>query len=179
MSEHIIDNDVSLRMFTEDDAEEYYHLIINSKEHLKRWIAWVGSVENEEDTNISLKLRMEEVVENSPKWFAINYKGKMAGTIGFNEVDTVNRVGELGYWLGKDFQGKGIMLKACKAILDYGFKELSLNRIEVYIAVGNERSRALPEQLGFLEEGRIRQAEWIRDRYEDQVIYGILAKEWG
>lgn len=180
MFEHKIDNDVSLRMFTEDDAEEYYQLITNSKLHLKQWITWVESVESEEDTNESLKLRIEGLVRNGgyPTWFAIIYKGKMAGTIGFNEIDKFNGVGELGYWLGKDFQGKGVMSRAFKTIIDYGFKELSLNRIEVYIAAGNERSRALAEHFGFLEEGRIRQKEWLNDHYEDQIIYGILAKDW-
>lgn len=180
MFEYKIDNDVSLRMFTEDDAEEYYHLIVDSKQHLKQWITWVEAVESQNDTNESLKQRIEGLVENGgyPKWFAIIYKGRIAGTIGFNEVDKFNNVGELGYWLGRGFQGKGVISRAFKTVIDYGFKELSLNRIEVYIAAGNERSRAIPEKFGFIEEGRIRKTEWLNDHYEDQIIYGILAEEW-
>ncbi|MGW6384808.1 GNAT family N-acetyltransferase [Peribacillus butanolivorans] len=53
------------------------------------------------------------------------------------------------------------MTKAFKTFIDYGFRELGLNRIEVNIAVENKRSRALAERQGFIEEGRLRQAEWL------------------
>ena len=180
MISHEIDQEVSLRLFTEDDEEEFYQLIMNSKEHLKPWITWIDSVNSQEDTNKSLALRIEVLAENGgyPMWFAIIYNGQMAGTIGFNEIDKVNRIGEIGYWLGKEFQGKGIMSKSFTAVLDYGFQLLKLNRIEAFIAAGNERSRALPEKFGFEEEGRVRQAEWLYDHYEDQIIYGLLAEDW-
>ncbi|WP_228409458.1 GNAT family N-acetyltransferase [Radiobacillus deserti] len=177
---HIIDEEVSLRMFTEDDIEEFYNLLNNSKQHLKKWITWVDSVKNKEDAGKSIKLKIEGLVENGgyPTWFAIINEGKIAGTIGFNDIDKTNRVGELGYWLGKNFQQKGIMSRAFKAVIDYGFTELGLNRIEVYIAAGNRRSRALPERFGFLKEGIIRQAEWLYNHFEDEIIYGLLAEDW-
>ena len=111
-------------------------------------------------------------------WFAIVYRGQMAGTVGFNDVDKHNRLGEIGYWLGKDFQGQGIMSRAFKEAINYGFHILKLNKIEVYIAAGNERSRVLPEKFGFQKEGLIRQAERLADRYEDQIVYGLLAEDW-
>lgn len=70
------------------------------------------------------------------------------------------------------------MTKALKALIDYGFKELELNKIEISVAVENKKSRALPERFGFVEEGKIRQAEWLYDHYIDHVIYGLLATEW-
>ena len=78
MISHEIDQEVSLRLFTEDDEEEFYQLIMNSKEHLKPWITWIDSVNSQEDTNASLTLRIEALVENGgyPMWFAIIYKGR-------------------------------------------------------------------------------------------------------
>ncbi|MDY0393932.1 GNAT family protein [Virgibacillus halophilus] len=76
------------------------------------------------------------------------------------------------------FNEKGIMSRAFKEILDYGFKNLELNRMEAYVADGNLKSKALPKRFGFLEEGKIRQAEWLYDHYEDEIIYGLLAKDW-
>lgn len=163
-----------------DDSQEFYHLIIHSKEHLEKWLTWVNSVESIEDTDESLKLRIERLVENKgyPMWFAIIYKGNLAGAIGFNDMDEDNNVGEMGYFLGEPFQQKGVMSRAYKAVIDYGFETLGLNRIEAYIADGNERSKALPRRFGFTEEGKIRQAEWLYDHYEDEIIYGLLAEEW-
>jgi ribosomal-protein-serine acetyltransferase len=53
------------------------------------------------------------------------------------------------------------MTKACEGFFKYGFKELGLNRIEIRVATENEKSRAIPERLGFVEEGKIREAEWL------------------
>lgn len=56
--------------------------------------------------------------------------------------------------------------------------ELKLNRVEIRAGVHNLKSRAIPERLGFINEGTIRQAEWLYDCYIDHVIYGILESDW-
>ncbi|MGG0849133.1 GNAT family N-acetyltransferase [Peribacillus simplex] len=81
-----------------------------------------------------------------PQSVAIIYRGEIAGTIGFNEINKASNIGCIGYWLGEGFQGNGIMTKAFKTFIDYGFRELGLNPIEVSIAVENKKSRALAEQ---------------------------------
>ncbi|MDY0393933.1 GNAT family N-acetyltransferase [Virgibacillus halophilus] len=108
MFEHKVDEEVSLRLFTNNDSEEFYALVMNSKEHLQKWLTWVASVESKDDTDKSLKLRIESLVENNgfPMWFAIIFKDKLAGTIGFNDIDRSNSVGEVGYFLGEPFQRK-------------------------------------------------------------------------
>ena len=50
--------------------------------------------------------------------------------------------------------------------------------MEIQAAVDNHRSRAIPERLGFREEGVRREAERVGDRYHDLVLYAILAPEW-
>ncbi|MGI2773903.1 GNAT family N-acetyltransferase [Bacillus cytotoxicus] len=177
---HKIDEEVTLRTFNESDAEEFYNLIISSKSYLKEWLGWLDYIEKAEDAAQNIKTRLKEFAENGgyPKSFAIISKGKIAGTIGFNDIHKTNKIGIVGYWLGEEFQGKGIMAKALKSLIDYGFKELGLNKIEISVAVENKKSRALPERFGFVEEGKIRQAEWLYNHYVDHVIYGLLATEW-
>ncbi|MEC0347873.1 GNAT family N-acetyltransferase [Peribacillus frigoritolerans] len=177
---HKIDDEVSLRLFNVGDAEEFFNLIISSKPYLKEWLGWLDYVEKVEDTVETIKSRLQSLVEagGCPKSVAIIYRGEIAGTIGFNEINNASKIGRIGYWLGEGFQGKGIMTKALKAFIDYGFRELGLNRIEVSIAVENKRSRALAERQGFIEEGRLRQAEWLYDHYVDHIIYAKLAEEW-
>ncbi|WP_112180032.1 GNAT family N-acetyltransferase [Paraliobacillus zengyii] len=176
---HRIDGEVSLRMFNESDAEEFYNLTISSKDYLREWLGWLDYIESIEDTTQNIKTRLKAFAENGgyPKSFAIIYKGDIAGTIGFNTLNKNDKMGDIGYWLGKDFQGNGIMTRAFMSIIDYGFNELGLNRIEISVATDNKKSRALPERFGFKVEAELRQAEWLYDHYVDHVIYGLLAEE--
>lgn len=59
-----------------------------------------------------------------------------------------------------------------------GFREYGVNRIEIRAAVGNGKSRSIPERLGFQQEGICRQAEWLSDHFVDHVVYGMLAEDW-
>ena len=75
-------------------------------------------------------------------------------------------------------QGKGIITRACRFVIDYAFKEYGLNRVEIAVFSENKRSRAIPERLGFTEEGTLRQLLWHHDHFVDLVIYSMLAEEW-
>jgi ribosomal-protein-serine acetyltransferase len=70
------------------------------------------------------------------------------------------------------------MTSACRSLIHYLFSELQLNRVEIKACTDNLKSRAIPERLGFKHEGTIRQAEWIRNKFYDFEVYGILAEEW-
>ena len=54
----------------------------------------------------------------------------------------------------------------------------TLNRVEIRAAPENRRSRAIPERLGFTEEGTLRQAERVGERYLDSAVYAMLAEDW-
>lgn len=181
MFQYTIDENLALRVFRLDDAEEFFQLTIKNKAYLKEWLGWLDYTNTVEDTKENIRGRLQGIVETGgyPKSVAILYKGKIAGTIGYNEINRTSRIGTIGYWLGEEYQGNGIMTKACEAFITYGFTELNLNRIEIAAATENKKSRALPERLGFTEEGTIRQAEWLYDHYVDHVIYGLLREEWG
>ncbi len=67
--------------------------------------------------------------------------------------------------MGSEFQGGGRMTSACRVVVDYVFRELNLNRVEILAAERNVKSRAIPERLGF-------------GRYVDHIVYGMLREEW-
>ena len=98
--------------------------------------------------------------------------------MGFHKIDWLNRSTSIGYWLGESYQGKGLITKACSKVLEYSFGRMGLNRIEIRCATENLKSRAIPERLGFKDEGIIRDAEWLYDHYVDHIIYGMLESQW-
>lgn len=175
-----INKGLLLRSFKEEDAEEFYELTIQSKSYLRRWLGWLDNINTVEDIATNIQSKLNELQKNNglAKNFAIIYKGKIVGTIGFNKIDKMNSIGKIGYWLGEEYQGRGIMTEAFQKIVDYGFNTLQLNRIEVRVAERNHQSRAIPIRFEFQEEGILREAEWLYDHYVDHVLYSLLSSEW-
>lgn len=175
-----IDENISLRLFTEKDAEEFYDLTMASKTYLKEWLGWLDTINSVNDTLKNIHSRINEMKQHKgfPLGFAIIYQGKIAGTIGFNTIDRKNKIGTIGYWLGEQYQGRGIATKSFESMILYGFNNLNLNRIEVRVATENYQSRALPERYSFKAEGVIRDAEWLYCRYVDHTLYSLLKNEY-
>ena len=98
--------------------------------------------------------------------------------IGFLGVDWENRSTGLGYWLGAKLEGRGVMTDAVRELVDHALRVWMLNRVEIRVAAENQRSRAIPERLAFRQEGTLRQAERVGDRYLDAVVYSMLAADW-
>lgn len=65
-----------------------------------------------------------------------------------------------------------------QTLLEYGFVDNCLNKIEIRCAEENHKSRAVPERLGFTYEATLRQCEWLYDRYVDHAVYTMLASEY-
>ena len=173
-----IDDDIELRMIEPRHAEELDTLIEHNRAHIKAWSAWLKDDHSIEDTRSFINRNLTQFAENKGFAIAIWYKGEMAGQIEYNSIDWVNRKAEIGYWLGDSFQGKGLATKSCRVLIDYAFNELKLNRVEMHCVVENQRSRKIPKNLGFREDGVVRQAGWLHDHFVDFVIYGMLADEW-
>jgi ribosomal-protein-serine acetyltransferase len=178
MFEYKIDEEVSLKLVDLKDAERAFELTDNSREYLREWLPWLEMTTSVKDTKNFIKSSLKNYADNKSITTFILYKGAIVGTASYNQIDWSNKIAYIGYWLGKDYQGFGIMTKVAKALTDYAFNELKLNRVDIRAAAGNLKSRAIPERLGFVCEGRIRQAEWLYDHYVDHIVYGMLATEW-
>ncbi|MBF0707411.1 GNAT family N-acetyltransferase [Alkalihalobacillus hwajinpoensis] len=175
-----INDDLYLRMYTIDDAEALYHLIDESRDYLKEWLAWVDYNTDIEASREFIQSTLKGVSETGgyPKTLGMFYKGELAGTVGFNEVNRTHKYATIGYWLSEKFQKKGIVTEACRGMINLGFNEIGLNRIEIRAASGNKKSQAVPERLGFTKEAVVREAELVNGQFYDHIVYGMLAREW-
>lgn len=178
MFSHKINDEMELSLLELHHAGELYYLIDRNRDHLKQWLPWVGSTIHPDHTREFIRGALQQYALNQGFHCGIWYKGEFAGVIGFHPVDWVNRQVSIGYWLGKKYTGKGLMTSACRIFLDYAFDVWRLNRVEIRCATENHRSRAIPERLGFIHEGNIRETEWLYDHFTDHVVYGMLAREW-
>lgn len=88
------------------------------------------------------------------------------------------RRAELGYALARPAWGKGYMHEALTALLDFGFGELGLHRVEADADPRNTHSTRSLERLGFTREGLLRERWIVGDEVSDTAFYGLLAREW-
>lgn len=173
-----VDDEVELRLLQLQHAETMQRLTEANRAYLARWLPWAETETTLEQTQDFIRRSLQRFADGNGFDAGIWYRGELAGAIGLHYVDRRNRRTEIGYWLAEPLQGRGIVTRACRALIDYAFGPLGLNRVEIRCAVGNHRSRAIPVRLGFREEGVLRQWAWLNGRFEDMVVYGLLASEW-
>lgn len=173
-----VDDEIELALPEEHHAQALFALIDANRAFLRRWLGWVDGVTNAEHSLEFIRTSRRQFAQNRGFAAGVFYKGRLVGVVGTQTIDWTNRAVELGYWLGRDFQGKGIITRACRAVVAYAFAELKLNRLSIRCATGNRRSCAIPRRLDFTHEGVLRQAEWLYDHYVDHHVYSLLASEW-
>jgi ribosomal-protein-serine acetyltransferase len=166
-----------LRPLDESDAEELYLLIDANRARLERWMAWAEG-ETRERTLEFIRATRKQNAKDGGFQAAIVDENRIVGVAGFHGVDWPNRAASLGYWLAAAEEGRGTMTHAVRALVDHGFGQLGLNRVEIRADVENVRSRALAERLGFVYEGTLRQALRLADGFHDDAVYAILAADW-
>lgn len=175
---HKVNEHTQLRLLEVRDADQLFALVDRSRRYLRQWLPFVDSTRTVLDIEAFIRSGLQKYASNSGVELGIWHRGELAGVLGLHYINWPNKSTSLGYWIGERFQGQGIMTHSCKTLIDILFEEYGLNRIEIRVATQNQKSRAIPDRLGFQNEGCCRQAEWLYDHYVDHVIYGMLVQDW-
>ena len=104
--------------------------------------------------------------------------GVFVGAGGYNSLEKTHQKAELSFWLLPEFWGKGIMGEVMPIMINYGFEDLSLNRLEAYVVKGNLKCKSALSKLNFIYEGTMRECELKDDHYISVDFYSMLKKEW-
>lgn len=104
--------------------------------------------------------------------------GRMIGTCGFTRFDLPHNSAEIGYVLNPEFHGKGYATEAAERVLEFGFEDLSLHRIEAKFMQGNDASLHVMKKLGMTLEGYRRDGMLVKQKYRTIGICSILRDEW-
>jgi ribosomal-protein-serine acetyltransferase len=167
-----------LRLLEERHAAELFALTDNSREFLRPWTPWLDDTRTEADSKSFILHSLGQFARGEGLVTGIWHEGRLVGVISFDHINHANRSAMIGYWIGAEYQRRGFVTRSCEALIDYGFSELGLNRIVIWAATDNERSIAIPKNLGFTFEGVERQAQSLNDRFVDTVVYSMLRSEW-
>ncbi len=109
----------------------------------------------------------------------IEADGRVVGDINLFHIDTRNRAASIGLSIWRaDDRGCGFGSDAMRALLRWGFGQLNLHRVELSVDPANERAVHIYDKLGFVEEGRRREAHYADGRFGDDVIMGLLGRDF-
>lgn len=173
-----IDQHIKLELTAEKHAEGLFHALDEDRAHLSEFLPWVGDMQSVDDFKRYIRNCEFMYQQHMEVSFVIMLDEQVVGRIGLHYLNMGNRNAAIGYWLNKHAEGKGIMTRCCTALINYGFGELELQRIEIKAATTNAKSQAIPRRLGFQQEGILRQAELVGGKFLDLALFAMLRDEW-
>ena len=177
MEDQIIETErLVLRMFTQETLDELFK---QPDLFIKNYLG----LESDEELVIEKERYVAgyKTFNKSFVWFYILFKDSknVVGWCGYHTWYIHHNRAEIGYGLISDeFKNQGIMSEAIVPIINYGFDEMKLHRIEAFVGPDNKASLHLIRKMGFNEEGRLKEHYYTNDRYEDSVVFGLLSQDW-
>ena len=175
----LTDGSILLRPLRNSDAEKVYRSIRSSITELSLWLPFAHK-------DYSLKDCRDWIGKRPREWKkGINYDfgifdvktGEHIGTCSFNEISKMDSRANLGYYVRSDRTGQGIAVAATKLLAKWGFEVLKLNRIDILVAVENQRSLRVAEKVGAKREGVLRNRIDIRGELHDAVMHSLVPGE--
>lgn len=160
------DVDAILRYSTEQPGIFFHESPVASRADVQRWLDEL------------LRLAME--TNRLRHQFAVDLResGVLIGSARVHIDVPDDRQGSVGYAFGREHWGKGIATEAATAMLDFGFGDLGLHRIEATIDPENTASVRVAEKLGMRLEGRMRERFSTREGWRDSLLYATTEDEW-
>lgn len=167
-----------LREFQPDDWPAV--LAYQSDPRYLRFYPWTGRTPD--DVRAFVQMFVEAQQEQPRLKFqlaiVLNGEARPIGNCGIRRKTAGAREADLGYELAPEHWGQGYATEAARAMLAFGFDELKLHRIWAQCLAENRASARVLERLGMRQEGRLRENEWLKGRWRDTLLYGILEGEW-
>ena len=173
-----VDKEVAIREWTFEDARLLLDLIDANRERLRWWHQWVDITATADDTRAFLEAHSSPEERARTLGGIVEYRGDAVGVLTLHDLDSQNKEAWFGYWLAEEAEGKGIINRGCKALIDIAFRTRGIHRSIIRVAHDNPRSRAVPERLGFTFEGYQREALLVPDTFHDAAVYSLLEHEW-
>lgn len=167
---------------------EKIYLSPMNEEDAEKFVEWLNDFQvtdytGRSDSVMTLQGEIEwfKNISKNPANFAIVTleQDELIGTIGIENINTTNRIGTLGIFIGSSCnRNKGCGTEAVNLILDFAFNYMNLQNINLDVMDFNERAIACYKKCGFKEYGRRRKCKFVNGKYYDSISMDILAEEF-
>jgi len=174
MQEWSVRENVKLRIVNPDDAENLYQQIEKTRSQLAKYMPWGESTKSVEDERKFLTYCQGRIADKKLLALSIWINGEPVGMIDLHNIDLDNSHAEVGYWLGGEYQGNGVMTDCLQKLLEIGFDELKLHKIKLLAEQVNKSSNAVAVKVGFKLEGQLKNEIHSNGKFHDANLYGLI-----
>lgn len=145
-----------------------------------RYYPWTGRTPEAVQEFVSMFIRRQQEQPRTKFPFAVTLRstGQLIGNCGIRMESTSAHEAGMGFELAPEQWGNGYATEAARAVLDFGFMELNLHRVWAECVADNIGSARVLTKLGMQLEGRLREKEYYKGRWWDQLLFAILRPEW-
>lgn len=164
---------LSLLLREERLAPQMHALTVANQERLARWEQWVAGELSEQGTGNFHRAQMAAFADGKAVPTCLWFDGGPVGSLGAR-LDTWTSVAEVGYWIGADHEGRGLVARGLRRLIDHLVDDRGIARIELQAAADNTRSNAVAQRLGFVLEGVRRSAHVSGTQRADSHLWGLL-----
>lgn len=178
MFPHRITDDIQLRQLQQHHAADLFRVTDANRDHLRCWLPWLDNTKSERDSASFIAASLRAFAETGTFACGIWHQGQLSGVIGYNRIDWDSKIAYPGYWLARASEGKGVITRCCRALIQHAFNEYRLNRVVITVATMNHKSQAIPDRLGFVREGVLHDAEWLYDHFVDHTVNALLRRNY-
>lgn len=169
-----IDSDITLQIRTKQEGSSLFALVKKNKKHLRRYLSLVDKTKKISDSEKFIIKMLSGYKKGTSCDFGIYYQGVMVGSGGFYTIDQKNKSAEIGYWIAKEFEGRGIISKVVKKLIEIGKNKYKLHRIVIKADAKNKRSLSIPNKLKFTYEGTMRDCKFDKGKFYSIEVWGLL-----
>jgi ribosomal-protein-serine acetyltransferase len=175
----VVDDELALVLAEERHAQAMTELILRNQARLARWEPWAEQPASVDSTRAYIRAALEDFLKGRQisTIMAVDHGRRFIGRCGIR-INPYAGSGDIGYWIDREYEGRGITSRAAQALVNTTFDELGLAKMELRTSVANRRSRALAERLGFSFEGILPGALQFSNRADDVALYAVTAAEW-
>ncbi|WP_228975645.1 GNAT family N-acetyltransferase [Streptomyces sp. DH12] len=159
-------------------AQEFLEHIDRARPSVDPWIPWATYSTDLESAKAVLQRYADRLAGDTGRIHGIRSGGTLVGGVMFTRFDSDSGVCEVGCWLERAGEGRGLVTRACRALVDWAFRERGMSRVEWWVASGNTRSIEVARRLGMTRDGVLRQHSSYRGERLDIEVWSVLADEW-
>ena len=141
---------IELALFDHRHADALFALTDRNRDQLREWLPWLDDTKSVEDSRAFIKRSLQQFAESKGFQLGIWSEGELAGAIGYHFWDWPDQKTKIGYWLGAEFQGRGIGHALLQAALEKA-QEMGVSTLMLYSNTQLQSAIHLYRRYGFKE----------------------------